>query len=65
MLRRMAPILKKPVKIGLVQLAAGADKTVNLQRAREKVLEASKAGAKIVVLPASLSRCHFFHKAIS
>ncbi|KZF24329.1 carbon-nitrogen hydrolase [Xylona heveae TC161] len=47
----MAGLLKKTVKLALVQLASGADKTVNLAHARSKVLEAAKAGAKIVVLP--------------
>jgi predicted amidohydrolase len=67
----MAGLLKKPVKIALVQLASGlsplppplnstnhlsfrvtgADKPANLTHARAKVLEASQAGAHIVVLP--------------
>ncbi|KAF3939834.1 Beta-ureidopropionase [Dactylella cylindrospora] len=44
-------ILKAPLRLALVQLATGVDKTANLSRARTKVLEAAKAGAKIVVLP--------------
>jgi predicted amidohydrolase len=82
----MVALLKKPVKIALVQLASGvfppsflhgsppclsppiplssqheeyingthqtgADKAHNLSHARDKVLEASRAGAQIVVLP--------------
>jgi omega-amidase len=45
------PVLKKPVKLACIQLAAGADKAANLSNARTKVLEAAGAGAKIVVLP--------------
>ncbi|OZJ04669.1 Hydrolase [Bifiguratus adelaidae] len=41
----------KPFKLALVQLAVGADKQKNVAHAREKVLEASKAGANVVVLP--------------
>ncbi|KAI9820139.1 MAG: hypothetical protein M1832_003846 [Thelocarpon impressellum] len=47
----MASLLKKPLKIALIQLAIGPDKAANLSRARTKVLEASKAGASLVVLP--------------
>ncbi|KAF4547123.1 Hydrolase-like protein [Elsinoe fawcettii] len=47
----MAKLLKKPLKLALVQLATGADKTANLARARSKVLEATSKGAKLVVLP--------------
>jgi omega-amidase len=47
----MASILKQSLKLGLVQLASGADKTHNLQNARAKVLEAAQRGAKLVVLP--------------
>lgn len=45
------PLLKQPVKLACVQLASGADKTVNLSHAREKVLEAAATGSKIIVLP--------------
>jgi omega-amidase len=44
-------LLKKSVKLALVQLACTADKAHNLSHARTKVLEASRRGAKIVVLP--------------
>lgn len=44
-------VLKKPVKLACIQLASGADKSVNLAHAREKVHEAAKTGAKIIVLP--------------
>lgn len=47
----MAHLLKKSVKLALVQLASTADKSYNLSHARTKVLEATAAGAKIVVLP--------------
>lgn len=47
----MSKLLKQPVKLALVQLATGASKADNLARARSKVLEATAAGAKIVVLP--------------
>ncbi|OJJ98063.1 hypothetical protein ASPACDRAFT_1872545 [Aspergillus aculeatus ATCC 16872] len=47
----MASLLKKPLKLALVQLASGADKAVNLAHARSKVLEAAKAGASLIVLP--------------
>jgi len=47
----MSTLLKKSVKLALVQLACTADKTHNLSHARNKVLEATKRGAKIVVLP--------------
>ncbi|KAH6697146.1 carbon-nitrogen hydrolase [Plectosphaerella plurivora] len=43
--------LKQPVKLACVQLSSGADKDANLSRARSKVLEAAKLGARIVVLP--------------
>ncbi|KAI9868124.1 MAG: hypothetical protein M1813_006869 [Trichoglossum hirsutum] len=52
MLGRMSNLLlRQPLKLALVQLATGADKATNLQRARNQVLEASKAGAKLIVLP--------------
>jgi len=47
----MAKLLKKSLKLALIQLSTGADKTANLQRARSKVLEATSKGANIVVLP--------------
>jgi omega-amidase len=47
----MASLLKKSLKLALVQLASGADKTHNLSNARSKVLEAAKSGANLVVLP--------------
>lgn len=45
------PVLKQPVKLACIQLASGADKAANLSHARDKVVEASGAGAKIIVLP--------------
>lgn len=59
----MSRILAKPVKLALIQLAAGANKATNLHAARSKVLEASKAGAKIIVLPECFNSpygCKFF-----
>ncbi|KAJ4357601.1 Omega-amidase nit3 [Didymosphaeria variabile] len=47
----MTSLLKQSVKLALVQLACTADKAHNLSHARSKVLEATKRGAKIVVLP--------------
>ena len=43
--------LRSPFAPPLTFVAPGTDKTVNLSRARAKVLEASKAGAKLIVLP--------------
>ncbi|OIW31236.1 carbon-nitrogen hydrolase [Coniochaeta ligniaria NRRL 30616] len=59
----MTHLLKKSVKLALVQLANGADKPRNLLHARAKVLEASKAGAKIIVLPECFNSpygCQYF-----
>lgn len=47
----MASLLKKPLKLALVQLSTGADKAANLARARARVLEATSKGANLVVLP--------------
>jgi omega-amidase len=48
----MSNLLKRPVRLALVQLACGSDKAQNLSRARAKVLEAAqKHKAGIVVLP--------------
>lgn len=46
-----SPVLKKPVKLTCIQLASGSDKAANLSHARDKVLEAARNGAKIIVLP--------------
>ncbi|EFX01518.1 nitrilase family protein [Grosmannia clavigera kw1407] len=57
------PLLKRPVKLACVQLASGADKAANLAHAREKVLEAARGGAGIVVLPECFNSpygCDFF-----
>ncbi|OXV09593.1 hypothetical protein Egran_02644 [Elaphomyces granulatus] len=47
----MAALLKKPLKLALVQLASGLDKAANLRHARVKVLEAARSGASLIVLP--------------
>lgn len=47
----VSAVLRQPVKLACIQLASGADKAANLAHAREKVLEAAKDGAKIIVLP--------------
>lgn len=44
-------ILKKPVKIALVQLLSGSDKAANLKHAASQVAKAASGGSKIVVLP--------------
>ncbi|KAI0007450.1 carbon-nitrogen hydrolase [Xylariaceae sp. FL0662B] len=46
-----SPVLKKPIKLACIQLASGPDKASNLTHAREKVLEAARDGAKLIVLP--------------
>lgn len=43
---------RKSFRLAAIQLAVGADKARNLERAREKVLEASRKGkADMIVLP--------------
>ncbi|GAP85822.2 putative carbon-nitrogen hydrolase [Rosellinia necatrix] len=46
-----SPVLRKPIKLACVQLASGADKAANLSHARDKVLEAARDGANLVILP--------------
>ncbi|KAM0285670.1 hypothetical protein ACHAQH_001376 [Verticillium albo-atrum] len=56
-------ILKKPVKLACVQIAAGADKQANLDLAASRVRAAADSGARIIVLPEcfnSLYGCDFF-----
>ncbi|KAF4979268.1 hypothetical protein FDECE_18090, partial [Fusarium decemcellulare] len=45
------PVLKKPVKLSLIQLASGSDKQANLDSAASHVARAASSGANIVVLP--------------
>jgi predicted amidohydrolase len=47
-----------PFKLALIQLAVTSNKANNLKHARERVLEASKNGANVVVLPVSCA-CRF------
>ena len=47
----MSKLLSQPVKLALIQLATGANKSQNISSARNRVLEASRNGAKIIVLP--------------
>ena len=47
----MPPVLPHPLKLALIQLASSADKAANLKRAANKVREASRAGAGLIVLP--------------
>ncbi|KAH8658010.1 carbon-nitrogen hydrolase [Xylariales sp. PMI_506] len=57
--------LKRSVKLSCIQLSSGSDKAANLAHAREKVLEAAQAGAKIIVLPECFNSpygCNFFSK---
>lgn len=57
--------LSQPVKIACIQLLSGKDKSSNLLRAREKVLEAAQNKANIVVLPECFNSpygCEFFDK---
>jgi len=62
----MASLLKRPVKVALVQLACTKDKASNLAHARTKVLEAARTyHAKIVVLPECFNSPYgtqYFHK---
>ncbi len=41
----------KKINVALIQLLVGKDKPSNLKRASEKVLEAAKNGAELIVLP--------------
>jgi omega-amidase len=44
-------VLKKPLKLACIQLAAGADKTANLKHAAEQVAKAASSGSRLCVLP--------------
>ena len=44
-------LLQKPLKVALLQLKVTANKTQNLANAELKILEASKQGANLIVLP--------------
>ncbi|CCU76976.1 nitrilase family protein (Nit3) [Blumeria hordei DH14] len=61
----MSNLLKSQVKLALIQLASGSDKTQNLQNAWDKALQAAKEGANIIVLPECFNSpygCDFFPK---
>lgn len=45
------PLLRKPVKLACIQLAAGPDKSANLAHAASEVARAARDGSKIIVLP--------------
>ncbi|KAI9682251.1 MAG: hypothetical protein M1817_000305 [Caeruleum heppii] len=47
----MTTLLHHPLKLALIQLPTTASKAANLLLARTKVLEASRAGASLIVLP--------------
>jgi omega-amidase len=54
LLKKMSNVLSpaSPFKLALIQLGGvGSDKTKNLIHTREKILEAAKNGANVVVLP--------------
>lgn len=42
------------MKVGVVQMLVGKDKTANINRATKLVTEASQNGAKLVILPVSV-----------
>ncbi|KAI4131905.1 MAG: hypothetical protein LQ338_000987 [Usnochroma carphineum] len=61
----MAALLKRPLKLALVQLAMGPDKSANLSRARTRVLEAAQKGASLIILPECFNSpygCQYFPK---
>ncbi|RIA91993.1 carbon-nitrogen hydrolase [Glomus cerebriforme] len=47
----MSSIKNNSFKLACIQLSVTADKTVNLLKAKSKILEASRNGAKVIVLP--------------
>ena len=61
----MAKLLARPLKLALIQLATGPSKAQNIASARKRVLEASRAGAKLIVLPECFNSpygCQYFPK---
>ncbi|KAF4122666.1 omega-amidase [Geosmithia morbida] len=45
------PVLQKPIKTALIQLASGKDKAANLDHAASEVAKAAAGGSKLCVLP--------------
>ncbi|KAI9725619.1 MAG: hypothetical protein M1828_002904 [Chrysothrix sp. TS-e1954] len=61
----MAKLLSQPLKLALIQLATGPSKAQNIASARRRVLEASRAGARLIVLPECFNSpygCQYFPK---
>lgn len=53
-LMHVAGAVMRKFKIALIQLAVGAEKRTNLERAGSLVREAASKGAKVVALPVSV-----------
>jgi len=55
----MTPVLRRPFRVGLVQMSCSPDPAENLEKAAVKVREAAKAGAQIICLQ-ELFRSQYF-----
>ena len=51
--------IRAKLRIALIQLAVGADKLANLQRAAAKIKEAASNGAQLIALPVSVDHTHY------